>query len=101
MSQEDDSGFEQLMGRLYRVGGPKGNPPRTVPGTVTIHGPGGEHETTAGEDGYYAVHLPAGTYTVTATSPKYIIDGLARPAHAEAIVEPGRTTTADVNFSMK
>ena len=98
-SPQDGHGW--LTVRLYMVGGPKGNPPRTVPGTVTVDGLDGQHQTTADEDGYYAVELPAGTYTVTASSPKYIINGLPGPTHAEAIVEPGRTTTVDLNFSMK
>lgn len=91
----------RLTGRLYLVGGPKGNLPRPVRGTVTIQGPHGQHQTEADKDGYYAAELPTGPHTVTATSPNYIINGLPGAARAEAIVQADETTTTDLFFQMK
>ena len=92
-----------LLGHLWMVGGPRGNPPTCVPGKVVIQGPGGQFEAVAGPDGNYALALPPGTYEVSATSPKYWINdepGIGR-ATAPASVVHGRETVADVYFQMK
>ena len=83
------------------VGGPAPGSPRPLPGSVTIDGPVTQH-VVVGSDGRYRVILPAGTYTVTGTSPQYN-DGATncRTDGDTVTLTTGATVAADVSCEEK
>lgn len=61
-----------LSGRLLWVGGPAPGSPTPHAGTVHVVGDGLDWYISAGRDGRWSFEGPAGTFTVTASSPGYL-----------------------------
>ncbi len=55
-----------ITGHLYRVGGPVGVAATPVPGTVYVSDDG---SVSVGPDGSFSIDVPAGTYTLSGSSP--------------------------------
>ena len=55
-----------ITGHLYQVGGPAPGAPTPVPGTVYVSGEG---SVAVGSDGRFSIAVPAGTYTLSGSSP--------------------------------
>lgn len=63
---------QTVTGSLETVGGPVGNAPRGVEGTVIATDQNGQTQSTrVGTSGSFTLHLTAGTYTLTGKSPAY------------------------------
>jgi hypothetical protein len=95
------AGNATLTGLLIAVGGPAPGSPRPLPGSVTIDGLVTQH-IAVGSDGSYRAVVPAGTYTVTGTSPQYN-DGASncRTDSDTVTLAAGQTVAADVICSEK
>jgi hypothetical protein len=61
-----------LTGRLFWVGGPAPGRPTPHPGTVHVVGNGLDQYIPVGKDGRWSFEGPAGTFTVTGSSPGYL-----------------------------
>ncbi len=84
-----------LGGVVETVGGPAPGSPHPVRATVIVRGAGRSVvEVSTAPDGAFSIDLPAGTYQVTARSPRYQDGrGVCHPGSASTIgVQPGRTT---------
>lgn len=72
--QAKAAGNGLVHGSVQLVGGPRGNPPAGVPGTVTVRAQvSGKVVRTVTTDphGHYTVALPPGRYLLSAVSPEY------------------------------
>lgn len=66
-----------LRGRLATVGGAAPGTAWPISGTVTVTGTAPPLHVAVATDGVYTLSLPPGRYTVTGTSPQYIVNGRA------------------------
>lgn len=81
-----------IRGTLDAVGGVAPGLPRPLPGTIRLRASNGTLFTaTAGPDGSFSIHAPAGSYTVTGSSP--LIGGGAAVCQATATVSLSAGTT--------
>lgn len=84
-----------LGGVVETVGGPAPGSPHPVRATVIVRGAGRSVvEVSTAPDGVFSIDLPAGTYQVTAHSPRYQDGrGVCHPGSGRTIgVQPGQTT---------
>lgn len=90
-----------VTGTLELVGGPSGNAPRGVHGTVTATTADGSTQTVAvGSSGRFTLHLTSGTYTITGSSPLFGAGQYVCRA-AEPVTVNGPTEGVLVACSMK
>ncbi|HVS69341.1 MAG TPA: hypothetical protein VHE56_12370 [Mycobacteriales bacterium] len=93
-----------VAGHLLAVGGPSGNGPTPLSGTITLSIGGKAAATvhTRGH-GYFLLPAPPGTYTATATSPHYTFNGHPGVCRAEhrVVVATNSRTKADVYCQLK
>jgi hypothetical protein len=89
-----------VTGHLVMAGGPAPGVTVRVPGTITAVSPSRTQQASAGKDGSFTLVLPAGTYTLSGTSPQYD-DGHGKcVAAAPVTVRQGAVTRADVTCVM-
>jgi hypothetical protein len=90
-----------VTGRLVMAGGPAPGVTVRVPGTITASSASRTHQASAAQDGSFTLVLPAGSYTLTGTSPQYN-DGHGRcVATAPVDVREGAVTRADITCVMR
>ncbi len=99
-----------VTGSLQLVGGPAPGLDIPAPGVVyafssaTLAGPP-VSQTTAGSDGTFSLNLPAGTYYLGATSPKFVLDPppATPPCFGDkpAVVTSGGTSSVKIACPMK
>lgn len=85
-----------ISGMLEAVGGPAGIAPRPLPGQVSAMGGGHAYHVAVGQNGDYAMNVPAGTYTITGHSPLYQSGALSCQAQGPVAVRSSTQTSADV-----
>jgi hypothetical protein len=91
-----------LTGTLEVVGGPSGNGPRAVSGTITATtAKHGVLTLSVGPSGRFTVHPVVGTYTFTATSPQYEGGRGTCRASGPVTVREGVKTTVTVECQEK
>ncbi|MFN8195777.1 MAG: PASTA domain-containing protein [Nocardioidaceae bacterium] len=93
-----------LTGRLLWVGGPAPGHPRPRPGTIHVVGEGLDKYIPVWPDGRWSFEGPAGTFTVTASSPGYLsANGVPDSCQAKGPVtlQYMRTTTANVYCQLR
>ena len=86
-----------LSGHVYLVGGPAPGSPVAVTGTVVATHGSSRYTAQTGSDGSYTLQVPAGDYSVSATSPRYT--GPCIPA-TKATVKVARRSVANVYCQM-
>jgi hypothetical protein len=90
-----------VTGHLVMAGGPAPGVTVRVPGTITASSASRTRQASAAQDGSFTLVLPAGSYTLTGTSPQYN-DGHGRcVATAPVDVREGAVTRADVTCVMR
>ncbi len=88
-----------VAGHLYAVGGPDDDAPLPLPGTITLSTNGKAAATVHTRDhGYFLLPAPPGTYTATATSRRYNIDGHPGLCRSEHPVTVSTETTARIDI---
>jgi hypothetical protein len=92
-----------IVGTLTMDGGPAPGISTAIPGTVTISNTDTGAVTTAAvdNDGHFAADVPAGTYTLSATSPRYNDNRSDCHAVEPVNVTQGETSTVDISCTMK
>ncbi len=87
-----------LSGRLIAVGGPSGAPDATLPGTITIKGPGGSLlHADVRRNGVFEIQLSPGTYRLTGRSPQFNGGSTdCTTATPTTTLVADRTVTADI-----
>jgi hypothetical protein len=93
-----------VTGYLEMAGGPATLAGRTpslrVPGTITAASPHDTQHGPAAKNGAFTLVLPAGTYTLTGTSPQYNSGQGQCIAAARVVIRAGVITRADVTCVM-
>ena len=85
-----------IQGQLFLAGGPPPGMPTPIAGTVTLRPLVGEATTVAvDDDGRYEVALPAGTYSVTGSSPRSL-DGAPCVVPDAVVVRHGLGQQVDI-----
>ena len=97
----DGAAVGTITGTLLLVGGPATAEPRSAPGTVVAVpvGPSaatGPVDVAVGNDGRFAVSLPAGTYSLRGWSPRFASSTIPCQAAGEVGLEPAGAVQADV-----
>jgi hypothetical protein len=69
-----------------------------VPGTVELIGGGHSFSRTAGTDGRFTMHLPAGTYKAVGSSPEFVAEDVRMPCASTGPVDvrPGSTSVITI-----
>jgi len=93
-----------VTGYLEMVGGPAtlagGTPSFRVPGTITAVSPRDTQHGPAAKNGAFTLVLPAGTYTLTGTSPQYNSGQGRCIAVSKVVIRTGAITRANVTCVM-